>query len=182
MNVQAEVEQPEIYLLAMGSSSIEDQASVIADRLDCLQDLSTPTIASNGVEIVDTLMFFVAITQPPNLRGTKQGGHYKCGGCGVRDTMMGDQAHALRCTWRSLADIQSLATAGSLGKTPGSLKPFEKLKLADLKEELRLRGQYNLDRCKPELQEELTTSLKRSAKGTIASSSTTTASTEHIQP
>jgi len=41
VNVQAEVKQPEIYLLAMGSSAIKDQASVIADRLDCLQDLST---------------------------------------------------------------------------------------------------------------------------------------------
>ena len=161
MDVQAEVEQPEIYLLAKGSSSIEDQASVIADRLDCLQDLSTPTIASNGVEIVDTLMFFCGDHPAAQFeRGTQQGGHYKCGGCGVRDTIMGDQAHALRCTWHSLADIQSLATAGSLGKTLGSLKPFEKLKLADLKEELRLRGHYNLDRCKPELQEELTTLLK----------------------
>ena len=150
VNVQAEVEQPEIYLLAMGSSSIEDQASVIADRLDCLQDLSTPTI----------MLFCGDHPAAQFERGTQKGGHYKCGGCGVRDSMMGDQAHALRCTWHSLADIQSLATAGSLGKTPGSLKPFEKLKLADLKEELRLRGQYNLDRCKPELQEELTTLLK----------------------
>ena len=100
MNVQAEIEQPEIYLLAMGSSSIEDQASVVADRLECLQDLSTPVLASNGVEINSRHPMFFCGDHPAAQfeRGTQQGGHYKCGGCGVRDTMMGDQAHALRCT------------------------------------------------------------------------------------
>lgn len=117
--MQAEVKQPEIYLLAMGSSAIKDQASVIADRLGCLQDLSTPTLASNGVEILDTpLCSFVAMTQQPNLKeAPNKGGHYKCGGRRGRDSMMGDQAHALRCTWHSLTVVQSLATAGSLEDT-----------------------------------------------------------------
>ena len=32
VNIQVEVEQPEIYLLALGSSGVEDQAALIGDR------------------------------------------------------------------------------------------------------------------------------------------------------
>ena len=49
LNVQAEVEQPEVYMLAMGSSSVNDQASVIADRVECLHDLQRPIKTSNGM-------------------------------------------------------------------------------------------------------------------------------------
>ena len=40
VNVQAEVEQPEIHLLALCSSSVEDQTALIGDRLSCLLELS----------------------------------------------------------------------------------------------------------------------------------------------
>ena len=56
--VQSEVEQPEIYLLAAGSSSVEDQAAIIGDRLNCLLDLSTPVETEDGNKITDTLRFF----------------------------------------------------------------------------------------------------------------------------
>ena len=36
VNVQAEVEQPMVYMLTLGSSSVEDQAALIAERVDCL--------------------------------------------------------------------------------------------------------------------------------------------------
>ena len=42
VNVQCEVEQPEIYMQVLESSSVEDQAAVISDRVECLSDLSTP--------------------------------------------------------------------------------------------------------------------------------------------
>ena len=48
VNVQAEVEQPEVHVLVLGTSSIEDQASVIADRLECLQEIRTSLKTSNG--------------------------------------------------------------------------------------------------------------------------------------
>ena len=98
VNVQAEVEQPEVYLLAMGTSSIEDQASLISDRIDCLQDLSLPLAASSGIQIVDTLRFFTGDKPASQFeRGTQMGGTYKCGGCGVKNFMMDDQAHTLGC-------------------------------------------------------------------------------------
>ena len=51
VNIQAEVEQPEIHLLACGSSSVEDQAALIGDRLSCLLGLSEPVKSETGIEI-----------------------------------------------------------------------------------------------------------------------------------
>ena len=47
-NVQCQVEQPEIYMLVLGSSSVEDQAAVIPDRIECLSDLANPVVTING--------------------------------------------------------------------------------------------------------------------------------------
>ena len=49
--VQSLIEMPVLYLFAGGSSSIEDQAALIPDRLDCLQSLLEPVITSSGIEI-----------------------------------------------------------------------------------------------------------------------------------
>ena len=48
VNVQCQVEQPEIYMLVLGSSSVEDQAAVIPDRIECLSDLANPVATANG--------------------------------------------------------------------------------------------------------------------------------------
>ena len=62
--------------------------------------LSDNIAASNGVEILDKLRFFVRDHPAKQFeRGTQQGGTYKCGGCGVRESMMDDLAHTLQ--WRS---------------------------------------------------------------------------------
>ena len=41
VNIQSEVEQPEIHLLTAGT---EDQAGLMGDRLSCILDLSNPVI------------------------------------------------------------------------------------------------------------------------------------------
>ena len=85
VNIQAEVEQPEIHLLACGSSSVEDQAALIGDRLTCLRELSKPVKTETGIEITDTLRFFTGDHPATQFeQGSKQGGNYKCGVCGCR--------------------------------------------------------------------------------------------------
>ena len=85
MNIQAEVE-PEIHLLACGSSSIEDQVALIGDRLTCLHELSKPVKTETGIEITDTLRFFTGDHPATQFeQGSKQGGNYKCGVCGCQD-------------------------------------------------------------------------------------------------
>jgi len=97
ISIQSEVEQPEIHMLCMGSSSIADQAALLGDRVDCLITPSTPVVASNGVEIYDNLRFFTGDHPAAQFeQGTQQGGRYKCGSCGCKDAMFSDQAHSLQ--------------------------------------------------------------------------------------
>lgn len=49
--IQTEVEQPEVYLLSLGSSSVEDQAALVEDRLSCVMDLKTPVQTESGIEV-----------------------------------------------------------------------------------------------------------------------------------
>lgn len=87
VNVQSQVEQPEIHLLAAGS----DQAALIGDRLKCLKPVKTEM----GTKITDTLRFFTGDHPATQFeQGTKQGGTYKCGMCGCQEHLFNDQAHA----------------------------------------------------------------------------------------
>lgn len=64
-------------MLALGSSSIKDQAALLPNRVACLHDLNTPIMASNGVEVTDRLHFFTG-DKPASLfeRCTQIGGAY----------------------------------------------------------------------------------------------------------
>ena len=141
-------------MLALGSSSLEDQIALIPDRMECLQELSSPIKSTSGVPVWDMTHFFTGDKPAVLERGTQMGRTYKCG-CGCRDTMMDDQAHALRIPWRSLSTLQAVATKGCFGKQPGKPKPFEKLKVAELRKELRARSIFSTDGTKPELQQQL---------------------------
>ena len=151
-SIQKLVEDPRIHMIGVGSSSVEDQASVIPDRVECLHDLHQVVTTSKGLEVNDKLHFFKGDAPAQQFeRGTQQGGHYKCGGCGCHANMMEDLAHALECKWRSLADLQALVLAGQHGNQPGSLKPFEALNVQQLQEELRARNVYHLATTKQDL-------------------------------
>ena len=39
-NIQAHIEEPEIHTLAISSSSIEDQAALVGDRVKCIMEMS----------------------------------------------------------------------------------------------------------------------------------------------
>ena len=156
LSIQSEVEQPEIYMLSLGGSSIEDQAAVIGDRLECLGDLSLPLDADNGVQVTDTLRFFIGDHPAAQFeQGTKQGGTYKCGTCGSKDSMFDDQAYSLQCKWRDLHDLQSICISGVHGREAGILKPFDNLKVDQLRRELRARGVNDTSKSKPVLREML---------------------------
>lgn len=73
--------------------------------------------------------------------------------------MFADLAHTLQQSWRSLQDLQSLATAGKFGKKAGNPKPFDNLRVAELREELHARGDYDTDKVKDDLQKKLDNTL-----------------------
>ncbi len=161
LNIQAEVEQPEIHLLALGSSSVADQASNIGDRLPCILDLSEPVKTETGIEIIDTLRFFIGDHPATQFeQGSKQGGIYKCVACGCQGHLYDDQAHALQHKWRNPQELQTVATSGRYGRQAGVLKPFH-LKVNELRTELEARGIY-IDRTmkRPELDKLLEQTLR----------------------
>ncbi|KAL5491925.1 hypothetical protein EMCRGX_G017300 [Ephydatia muelleri] len=54
MNLQSEVEDSDLYLIAINPSTIEDQASIIPDRVD----LKEPILSTAGIPVQDVLRFF----------------------------------------------------------------------------------------------------------------------------
>lgn len=108
------------------------------------------TCLYNGVPIVDRLQFFTGDKPAAQFKqGTQIGGTYKCGGCGCKDILMDDEAHVLRCPLRNLEELQQIAIAGTFGKQPLKLKPFDHLRVADLKKELLAHSFYEVDEQKP---------------------------------
>ena len=161
LSVQSFVERPALYIIAAGSSSVEDQVTILPDRIDCLRELSIAVESQNGVPVTDKLRFFIGDHPAQQFeRGTQLGGMYKCGSCGVKDILMDDFAHTVNAKLRSLSDLQALATEGKFGKQPNVLKPFDKLKVDQLPQELASRGVRDLDGKKPALQLQLTETLK----------------------
>ena len=157
---QAYIEEPEIHILGLSSSS-EDQLAFIADRNECLKELSNVIHSSNSIPIKDIARFFIGDHPAQSFeRGTQQGGYYKCGGCGIHSRMIGDFAHAANQSWRPLEEIQALAVKGCFGKSAGKLKPFYHLSLPQLKQELTARGQFDVSKLKPQLLDDLSKGLK----------------------
>ena len=161
--IQTFVEQPEIYLLALNSTSIQDQAAIIKDRVECLHSVSEPIISSGGVSVHDIIRFFTGDHPAKQFeRGTQVGGIYKCSGCGCKSYMMDDQAHALACTTRTTEELQSVAIQGVLGRVPCIIKPLyvKHLSIAEIRQELRARGVADVDRLREEVQPLLQDMLK----------------------
>lgn len=87
-DIQAYVEEPEICMIAVSSSSINDQAALIAEQMNV--ELYT----GNGISITDQLMFF---------HGDKPA---------AQVLWFDDFAHLTTCNWRFLQQLQTLVTKG----------------------------------------------------------------------
>ena len=74
--------------------------------------------------------------------------------------MVDDLAHTLQLPWRGLQDIQQVAILGKWGKQAGKLKPVDKLKVQQIREELHARNYFNTDKNKDELEDTLKQILK----------------------
>ena len=136
-SIQEIVEEPELYMICMCSSSLSDQLAIMADRIECLTGLNEPVLSSNNIFVNDSLHFSTGDHPAQSFeRGTQSGGHYKCGSCGCKSNRMDDLAHAFCLHCRSVKDLQTLALQGKFGKQQGLLKPFDGLSAAQLREKL----------------------------------------------
>lgn len=55
-DLQQCIEEPQVYIIARGSSSVSDQLALIGDRVDCLHDLPTQLTTSNGIKVTDHML------------------------------------------------------------------------------------------------------------------------------
>ena len=70
-NLQSIIERRYVFLLAAGSSSVEDQETLVPDHTECWHDLGQSIITSNGIEIIDTLKFFKGDTPAKQMESLK---------------------------------------------------------------------------------------------------------------
>lgn len=112
-DLQAYVEEPEIHLIALSSSCVDDQVTLIDERLQCIEELHNTVVTSNQVCITDKLLFFCGDKPAAQFeRGTQIGGNYPCGSCGCKVDRMDDLAYSLQCNWKSYQDLQTLVLSG----------------------------------------------------------------------
>ena len=159
--VQHHIEEPYICIMAVSSSSKEDQASLIPDRVECLSDLAQMITATNGVPVKDTIRFFKGDSPAQQFeRGYQQGGYYKCGACLIHSSRVEDIAHACTQKWCTVSDIQQIAIKGKFGRQSGVLEPFKFLSLDQVQQELRVHNIYHTSKTKKEAEAVLTDTLR----------------------
>ena len=102
-SIQEIVEEPELYMICMCSSSLSDQLAIMADRIECLTGLNEPVLSSNNIFVKESSHFFTGDHPAQSFeRGTQSGGHYKCGSCDCKSNRMDDLAHAFCLHCRSV--------------------------------------------------------------------------------
>lgn len=127
-NVQEFIEEDEVHIVRHGSSSLEDQATLISERLAELEGLTDDITSSSGIKVVDTVHFFKGDKPAAQFEaGESCGGNYPCVGCACYRNCFSDFSHVTNCSQQSLRGIQKIALAGHFGRVPGHLKFYEEL-------------------------------------------------------
>ena len=112
-DLQAYIEEPEIYVLAVNSSSVEDQTALISDRMECIREINMDLKTANNITISDKLLFFTGDKPASQFeRGTQIGGNYPCELCRAHVAQFDDFAYCANHKWRSLQTIQSIVIEG----------------------------------------------------------------------
>ena len=102
-DLQAYTEEPEIHVLAMNLSSIEDQAALISNRMECIRELNTDLKTADNITISNKLLFF---------SGDKPNSNVEPKSCGAHVAQFDDLPYCANHKWRSLQAIQSTIIKG----------------------------------------------------------------------
>ena len=147
VDIQTQVEKPEVHFIARCKSSEEEQLAYTETRLACIQAMKTNKKTAKGNEIVDVLRFFHGDSPARQFEsGQQKGGHYFCSNCGCHAQRTFVICHALNCPLVSLQDRINMVMTGRVART-NTLnllrKPIQNLSRADLEKELASRGIYD---------------------------------------
>ena len=153
VDVQSIVEKPELHILGRSTSSPDDQALFNQCRLDCIKELAEPIYTSNGVAVKDILRFFHGDGPAQQYEaGNSVGGVYPCVGCGIQSTCIQNLEHAFKCPTRTLKERRDFIVKGNVWRE-GGINLYERMKVGQLRNELRRRGISTEGTKKPELVE-----------------------------
>ena len=162
VDVQAVVEQPQLYVMGVCGSGDADQMLFIPTRQECLRGLSQP-INLQGVNIKDKMRFMNGDNPSVEFEdGTQKGGHRGCVGCDGDMRSGTDFQYMSHRRYTNLEEKQKLVLAGPEGKK-GGLHPFKNLKVEQLRRELQARGEDDSG-LKQDLQERLADILGGTAR------------------
>jgi len=165
VDIQTEVEKPEIYIVGRCRSSDAEQLAYVDTRCECLRGLSQHLDIIPGVAISDVMRFFKGDGPAVAFEsGQQKGGHYFCSVCGMHAVMSDMLDHVFRCRHVSLKDKQQLILKGPSGRQNSLLKipkPLQNLNKEELYSELRSREIYpDTDVSKSNLKKELASHLQ----------------------
>ena len=57
VDVQASVEEPQLYILGQSRSTVEDQMRFVPTRQEDLRELSNPTVTESGIKVWDVMRY-----------------------------------------------------------------------------------------------------------------------------
>ena len=143
INVQADIEKPQLHILAKTSSSIEDQLLHSSTRLECIKGLDIELEISNGHKVIHKLRFFHGDDPSTQLEAGKQkGGNYFCPLCPIKAT----QTYSLQTLFSAEVETLEMKRKKVLDGpiTSANIKhgkfPFSNLTKGDLVTELHGKG------------------------------------------
>ena len=149
INVQREVEAPELYIIGRCGSN-DEQLAYIPTRIEDLHGLkiglNLNEIDNNYENIIlsDTMRFFHGDGPAAALEaGNQKGGHYFCPSCEVHLCRTDDISHCYQQKIQSLEEKQDLVLRGKYGRANSIRRctsPFENLNIGQLSDELKYRG------------------------------------------
>ena len=148
VNVQAEIESPEMYIIGRCKSN-DEQLGYIETRLECLKDLGVgvnlKTIDNQyeDVTINDRMRFLHGDGPAASFEaGNQKGGHYFCPSCDVHSSFTDNISYSYQLALHSLEDIRPMVLQENIGKERSMKKvtcPLENLNADDLRKELSKR-------------------------------------------
>ena len=158
MDVQASVEEPQMYILGQSRSTVEDQMRFVPTRQEDLRDLSNSTVTESGIKVRDVMRFMNGDNPATEMEdGNQHGGRYGCPVCDGNINSSYDLEYSLQRKYKALESKRQLVLSGPAGRK-GSLHPFKDMQVNELKTELQARGSSGEGK-RDELQKELSSML-----------------------
>ncbi|CAB3980182.1 Hypothetical predicted protein [Paramuricea clavata] len=162
VDIQKEIENPEVHIIARCSSADQEQLTYAETRVECIQELKN-NCKIDDVEYNDKLRFSHGDSPArAHEAGQQKGGNYFCSTCGVHCDMTDDLAHVLNCKVETLETRQSAIISGKIALKNSKnqkAKPLGNLTKQELEQELASRQIFD-DGNKADLQNLLSRKMR----------------------